>query len=656
MNSTWLKEDRPRRWWVAGLVFIILVTAVSLRFHLIDTTGIWGDQSFTLNTALRWVKGGEIPLAANKSSVGIMNPPMIEYLYAAALRLWADVLSVAWLTLAAGLAALALAAWAAYRVFGWRAGLWTLALFAFNPWSVLYSQQIWNQTMLPVFAALTLAMLLLYFAVRPSGIYLVLAFVGAACMTQVHPGSAMQLGTMGVIMLLFWRRLRPWPLAAGILLFVLLYVPFWMYEKSVGWQDVTAMLAMAGEPSTFGPAAVLVSLDLLHAKGLLPTAVLTDPHDAFMTILFALSLVITLLWGGRQFWRRRQDEQAQRYSTAVIILFLWLLVPVLFYLRTAVYLQVYYLMGQWPAPFILMGLAVALTQQWLERPWRRPWGRWASLGLAGLLIVLLAVQVILNLQIQNARLSENRIQIRHVRQAITRIDELTAVNPDCPLVLVSEGHQIEISRLALLQEFTTVPTLLLTDGELALPLPAPCALYLDARPGSRASNWLAETAVPLPHVDLTVQNETWRFYQLSSETRAQVVEKMQDGRQPDAWTNGAALVQWQRGDVQPGDPLPLTLLWQVSGQPPHKTYHTGAYLLTPDNQVVAQADGPGFDSIQWRQGDYFLTWFQISVPPDLPPGTYRLALAQYTWPTLERIDLAAGDNTLFLEDMTLLEP
>jgi len=653
----YLKEDKPRRWWMAGLVFIILVTAVSLRLHLIDTTGIWGDQSFTLNTALRWVKGGQIPLAANKSSVGIMNPPMIEYLYAAALRLWPDVLSVAWLTLAAGMAALGMAAWAAYRVFGWRAGFWTLALFAFNPWSVLYSQQIWNQTMLPVFAALTLTALLLYFAVQPRAFYLVLAFVSAACMTQVHPGSAMQLGTMGLIMLLFWRRLRLWPLLAGIAAFVLLYVPFLMYENGVGWQDVQATLALAGEPSTFSPAAILVSLDLLHVKGLLPTAVFSTPHDAFMTILFVLSLLVTLVWGGRQFLRRQQDEQARRYSTAVIILFLWLIVPVLFYLRTAVYLQVYYVMGQWPAPFILIGLAVALAQQWLERPWRRSWGRWVSWSLSVLLILVLVGQVALNVQIQNARLSENRIQIRHVRQTVTRINELTAVYPDCPFVLISEGHQIEISRLALLQEFTAAPTLLLADGELALPLPAPCALYLDARPGSRASNWLAETAVPLPEADLTVQAETWRFYKLSPEKMTQVVDGwgLDHDRQPQAWTNGAALTQWQRGPVQAGTPLSLVLLWQISGPPPHKTYHIGVYLLTPDNQVVAQSDGPGFDSVQWRSGDYFLTWFQIPVPADVPPGTYRLALAQYTWPALERVDLAAGDNTLFIEDISLPE-
>lgn len=652
MNKMWLKEDKHRRWLVGGLVFIVVILAFGLRLRLIDTTGIWGDQSFTLNTAMRWVNGGEIPLAANKSSVGVMNPPMIEYLYATALRVWPDVLSVAWLTLAAGMAAVGMAAWGAYRLFGWQAGLWTLLLFALNPWSVFYSQLIWNQTMIPVFATLTLVSLLLYFAVWPRGVYLVLAFVGAACMTQVHPGSVMQLGTMGLIGLLFWRRLRVWPLVAGVAAFVALYVPFLLYENGVGWTDVTATLSLAGQPSAFSRAAVLVSLDLLHGKGLLPTAVLlTTPLDSAMTLLFSLSLLYALGWGAQQFSRRRQDEQAAKNSTAVIILLLWLAMPVLFYVRSAVYLQVYYVMGQWPAPFILMGMTVAAAQRWLRQPRRQAWGRWVNLVLVGALLAVLAGQLVMNLQIQTNRLSENQVQIRHIRQTIQQVNELAAARPECSAVLISEGHQIEISRLALLREFTRVPGLLLADGELALPLPQPCALYLDARPGSRASRWLAETAVPLPAADLTTQNETWRFYELPSELMQVTIDGLVNGRQPDQWTNGAALAQWQRGEWQSGAPLPLTLLWQVADQPPHRAYHIGAYLLTAANEVVAQADGPGFDSIQWRPGDYFLTWFEIPVPPDLPPGQYRLALAQYTWPGLERVDLAQGDNTLFIEEI-----
>lgn len=640
-----------RGWLYILLVCFILLTAVWLRLRLIDTTGIWGDQSFTLNTAMRWVNGGDIPLAANKSSVGIMNPPMIEYLYAAALFVWPDVLSVALFTLAAGMAALVLTAAATYRLFGWRASLWALLLFAFNPWSVLYSQLVWNQTMIPVFATLTLTSLLLYFAAQPRAVYLLLAFVGAACLTQVHPGSAVQLGTMAIILVLFWRQLRWRPLVAGIAVFVLLYVPFLLYEQGVGWMDVTAVMNLSSDPAAWDAAAVLVSLDLLHARGLLPTAAFVSPLDTFMTGLFGLSLLYALVWGGRQFRQRHDDEQARRNSTAVVILLLWLVMPVLFYLRSSVHLQVYYLMGQWPAPFILMGLTVGAVQAWLTRPSRGRWGRWLSGGLAGVLVFILLGQFALNIQIQNGRLADNDVQIRHIRQLISQAEQLMAARPECSLVLISEGVRLEDSRLSLLREFTDVPGILLADGELALPLPAPCALYLDARPHSRASNWLAQTAVPLPTGGISIQEENWQFYELPASLHKQVIESLTADKTPTAWVNGVALANAEYGELQPDTPLPLTLLWQVNEKPPLVAYHIGSYLLTADNQVIAQSDGPGFDSIQWRADDFFITWFEIPLPPDLPAGIYRLALAQYTWPGLERINLMAGDNTYFVDEI-----
>jgi hypothetical protein len=71
--------------------------------------------------------------------------------------------------------------------------------------------------------------------------------------------------------------------------------------------------------------------------------------------------------------------------------------------------------------------------------------------------------------------------------------------------------------------------------------------------------------------------------------------------------------------------------------------------------VIAQSDGPGFDSIQWRAGDTFVTWFEIAVSEDLSPGDYRVAVALYTWPALERIDLISGGNTAFLEQFVVEE-
>ena len=98
------------------------------------------------------------------------------------------------------------------------------------------------------------------------------------------------------------------------------------------------------------------------------------------------------------------------------------------------------------------------------------------------------------------------------------------------------------------------------------------------------------------------------------------------------------------------------MTWSVETQPPETVVHVGTYLLTLENQVAAQSDGPGFDSIQWRAGDQFVTWFDVPVGQDLPPGDYQIAVALYTWPDLERIDLARGGNTLFLEQFQVPAP
>jgi len=643
-----------RRWLPASLVLLILVVAVFLRLRHIDTTGIWGDQSFTLNTAMRWVNGGDFPLAANKSSVGVMNPPMIEYLYAFALRLWPDVLSVALLTMISSIAAMVFTAYVTYKIAGWQAAIWATLFFAINPWSVLYGQLIWNQTMIPFFASLTLAALLLYFAVEQKGIYLVLAFVGAAGLTQVHPGSVMQLISIGLVLVVFWRKLRPLPLLAGVLAFILLYTPFLIYELGVGWTDISAVLSFAGQEATISPAAAMVSLDLLHSQGLTQSMPGLRFFDLLATIIFGLALLYVLVTSYRAFRRRSVSIQARSRSTAVFILLVWLVMPVLFYLRTSAYLQIYYLMGQWPAPFILIGLALSGAQKDLLGLARDRLPRvtlWLIFTVP--IVALLAWQLAANLHIQNARLDAQGgdAQIRHVRQAIQQAGALADSRPGCSLVVVSTGFQVEISGLSLLHEFTSIENLLLADGELALPLPAPCALYLDADPDSRASRWLNQTATPVPQADLRVNNETWRFYELPTSDMEELLQRMDQSDGSIAWTNGLVLLDYERGELEPGSFLPLTLLWQVAGDPPNHNYHFGTYLLAEENQVVSQADGPGFDSIQWRSGDHFITWFDIPGIEQLQNGSYSLAVAMYTWPDLARVDLVAGDNTAFLEQI-----
>ena len=661
----------------------ILILALLLRLRGLDTTGLWGDQAFTLNTALRWLNGGAMPLAANKSSVGFVNPPMVEYLYAAALLLWRDVLSVSLLTVLGGLLAVAVTGGVTARLFGRRAGLWAMLAFAVTPWAVAWSQQIWNQTLVPPFGALALGGLLLYLADRPRAVYLIGSFAAAAAMTQLHPGSAIQLLTMGLALLLFRRRVRLTHVLAGVAVFALLYMPYLLYQIGTGWADFRAAGDLAGQDATFGPAAVLLSLDLIRAQGLYRSVPRTAAFDAVAVVLFVGAFVVVVWrWAVAVQGSRGTGEQGRKGAgengqwsgdksrlvsgrtagvassavgdrrsdfIALTILLLWFLLPLLFYLRSAVYLQNYYLLGQWPAHFMILGIGLDTAQRVLERRGDRGEHRRLWQGLAWLpavpFLALFTFQTLFVLRYQDARVHDTfqPFQVRHARSLIATSRRLLAENPDCRFVGIGHGQQIDTSNLGMLPEFVDPGRVIVADGDLALPRPFPCAVYLDARPGSRASALLAAQAEAVPDGSLAVGPETWQFYRWADDPATAETPIAQ-------WTMGAALTGYEAGELTPGQPWPLQLAWEVVAEP-DGLYQFGVYLLDAAGALMAQHDGPGFDSAQWRAGDRFITFHELPIPAELPPGVYRPAAALYTWPDIVRAELVGGGNTAYLPEI-----
>jgi hypothetical protein len=340
----------------------------------------------------------------------------------------------------------------------------------------------------------------------------------------------------------------------------------------------------------------------------------------------------------------------------------------LFYLRSSdlVYVQPYYLVGQIPAHFMFIGIALDWAQnrvRWLTREEATElargvanFGRWFVVPLP--LLILLGWQTVSNLQFQDSRLQNEPVetQIRHVRSAIYFANQLMAEQRECQLVIISEGHSVEQSHLSLIREFTVPEQVLFADGRYALPLPSPCVFYLDSLPGSRASDWLAVNANPVPGAEIDVPRALWRFYELSTEGRIQTTSSFAPSDGSLQWTNGVALRRYDRSEVTPGATLPIALYWSVVTSPPEALFHFGTYLLDGNDELIAQYDGPGFDSIQWRVGDDFITWTDIPIAPDLPGGEYQLAVALYSWPDVARVNLGTGENIAILERFQFMAP
>jgi hypothetical protein len=92
---------------------------------------------------------------------------------------------------------------------------------------------------------------------------------------------------------------------------------------------------------------------------------------------------------------------------------------------------------------------------------------------------------------------------------------------------------------------------------------------------------------------------------------------------------------------QTGQDLTVTLYWRALAPMP-VDYTIFVHLLGPDGQLAAQHDGGPWWEVSiptstWQPGEELRDRHGLSLPPDLPSGTYRLQVGVYYWQTLERL-------------------
>ena len=103
-----------------------------------------------------------------------------------------------------------------------------------------------------------------------------------------------------------------------------------------------------------------------------------------------------------------------------------------------------------------------------------------------------------------------------------------------------------------------------------------------------------------------------------------------------------------RARVEPGTPIPLHLEWSLDAEHGIGAGHTVyVHLLNADGQVAAQTDGAPRNGLiplaSIEPGQPLVDGRAIMVPPDAPPGVYRLRVGVYDTTSGERL-LCAADQ------------
>jgi len=243
---------------------VILLTAAFLRFYGLPHIEFKSDEALNLLMGIDLVEGRKFPLVGLLSSVGTETPATFIYLISLPLIFTRNPVYVSGFIALISVAAVYGCFLLARSMFNKRVGLISSALFAVNPWVLLYSRKIWHQDFLPFFTV-GFFYSLYKGAIEEKYGYLLLASCFLALITQIHMST---IGFICIFLYILWSYKHKIPskyFAASAALFGLLYVPYLIYDIQHNFINIKILLNKGLQGLTFFPEALTIPFSLSTA-------------------------------------------------------------------------------------------------------------------------------------------------------------------------------------------------------------------------------------------------------------------------------------------------------------------------------------------------------------------------------------------------------
>jgi 4-amino-4-deoxy-L-arabinose transferase-like glycosyltransferase len=314
------------------LASALVLLALILRLYRLDDVRHNIDHAYPIWQALRTLDYRELPVVGQATSVLFANPALTGYLYLPVVALFRHPLAVYALVAALNALASGFTYYTARALFGRTAPALIAALIVtVNPWLVEYSRTTWVQSLMPFFvtgAAWLIVPVLLGQAARP-GRRLFTAALLVTAFTQTYLLALFLPGTIGLLLLIFYKRV-PWrAAAAGIAAFALVSAIYGVALLTGSGGNLDRADDFVSAPAQISGEAFSHALRLVTGEGYTVTrgaslsgAGVVQTVELVLHIALLIPLAVGTVLAVRALLRRTPQRDA------ALILLIWWLLPV----------------------------------------------------------------------------------------------------------------------------------------------------------------------------------------------------------------------------------------------------------------------------------------------------------------------------------------
>ncbi len=641
-----------------ALVAIILLAAY-LRLSHLELTEFKLDEAHVCSRATEFLASGRPPLVGIGSSVGMANPPLFIYLTAIPVSLSQNPAIIAGFIALLNVGAVLGCYLLAREYFGEKVALVTTLLFAVSPWAVFYSRKIWAQNLLPPFVGLFFVAIFSTIVKRKPK-QLIIVFLWLACLIQLHLSALAFIPLIILLLLAFRARIRLIPLLVGLFVFALIFAPYFYHDATRDWNNLRTFIQVSRGPGTLDSKSAQYALQIIAALGYHALAGVSYKKflaeivgftwlNAVETGLF-LGGVAYLAWQVLRGWYRRRKAGVSDEVVKFTILLSWLLLPVLFYVRHTTPVYPHYFILLYPVQFIIIGVFVIKVLDWtvsLANSLKPPrlvcffLGRILPVSLVALILGLVLWQVHLtkafyNFVDRNDTTGGHGLPVKYYLQAAETLRRLSGTSGDEQVLILSEGDVPAWHETPAVFDFLLRLNLSLRyiDYQQAIVFPPVDAIYLLAPGDALTVSVLDEYAQEFVNERISVRSgpTAFRFYRFEAGSPTSIKASLVRENMSVVLDNGVEILDYEvSGEIRPGGTLRLMLWWTVRAVP-DASYHFFNHLVDERGQRWGQKDGSGYPTNQWQEGDVIVSWFDIPISPDTPPGRYGVLTGMYTYP------------------------